>query len=70
VISALLAAHTGHDRSERFAVLVDELGAPHYKRINVPATPEQTVESFHDSAHLDAIVGEAQRIVATVIAES
>src|SRR4051794_9914702 len=45
VVMGLLAAEilgrTGRDPSQLFSTLTEELGVPHYARIDVPATPKQ-----------------------------
>ncbi|WP_291856073.1 phosphoglucomutase (alpha-D-glucose-1,6-bisphosphate-dependent) [Bradyrhizobium sp.] len=41
LLAAEMLARTGRDPSQLFTGLTDELGVPHYERIDVPATPKQ-----------------------------
>ena len=41
LLAVELTARTGHDPSDLYALLTNELGAPVYARIDAPATPEQ-----------------------------
>jgi phosphoglucomutase len=129
LLAAEITARTGRDPGEHYSAITADLGAPHYTRIDAPATPEEKVrlsklspesvaeselagepieakltrapgndaplgglkvvaengwfaarpsgtenvykiyaESFKDERHLDAIVGEARRMVANALA--
>jgi len=41
LLAAEMTARTGHDPSQLFAKLTNELGVPYYERIDAPATPAQ-----------------------------
>jgi phosphoglucomutase len=41
LLAAEITARTGRDPAERYSELTERLGAPHYTRIDAPATPEQ-----------------------------
>jgi phosphoglucomutase len=41
LLAAEMTARTGKDPGEHYRELTEEFGAPHYKRIDAPATPEQ-----------------------------
>ena len=41
LLAAEITARTGRDPGEHYRTLTAELGAPHYTRIDAPATPEQ-----------------------------
>ncbi len=41
LLAAEITARTGRDPGERYSELTERLGAPHYTRIDAPATPEQ-----------------------------
>ncbi len=40
LLAAEITARTGRDPGERYAALAQEFGAPHYLRVDAPATPE------------------------------
>ncbi len=41
LLAAEITAHTGRDPGEHYRELAERFGAPHYVRIDAPATPEQ-----------------------------
>ena len=41
LLAAEMTARTGRDPGEAYAALTERFGAPVYKRIDAPATPEQ-----------------------------